>query len=492
MIPIVTPTEMAAIDEAAPEPVDELIERAGAALARRAVRLLGGTYGRRVVVIAGKGNNGADGRAAAVRLRGRGVRVAVIDATDAPLSLPAADLVIDAAYGTGFRGEWNPPDPGDSPVLACDIPSGVDGVTGGSRGALRATATVTFAALKPGLLLGDGAVLAGRIEVADIGLDATSARAQLVERSDAVAVVPRRSRQAHKWQSGVRIVGGSPGMSGAAYLCARAAGRAGAGMVVCSAPGVAAQDLALPTEAVGRSLPGDGWVAEVLDDIDRFAALVIGPGLGRDEATLAAARELLAAAPVPVIVDADGLMAVAGHEHVARNRLGPTVLTPHDGEFAALTGERPAADRFGAVRDVAARYGCTVLLKGATTLVADPPGEVAAVSTGDARLATAGTGDVLSGVLAAFVGTAASDGAGPTPERLRAAVAGAAWVHGAAARRGPAAGMLSTDLPDLVGAELASLAAHSPDLRPNRAESGRSGRKLREVRPRDASWDRGQ
>jgi NAD(P)H-hydrate repair Nnr-like enzyme with NAD(P)H-hydrate dehydratase domain len=166
------------------------------------------------------------------------------------------------------------------------------------------------------------------------------------------------------------------------------------------------------------------------------------------------------------------------------------VLTPHDGEFAALTGERPGADRMGAVRDAAARYSSTVLLKGATTLVGGPDGEVAAVTSGDARLATAGTGDVLSGVLAAFVGATAS-GAQATPARLQAAVAGAAWVHGAAALRAPAAGLVSSDLPDLIGAELASLAAHSPNVRPNRAVSGGSGRKLRRGADPDASWGGG-
>ena len=139
-----------------------LIGRAGAAVARHALDLLGGAYGRRVVVVAGKGNNGADGRAAAERLRRRGVRTEVIDAASAPERLPDADLVIDAAYGTGFRGEYQPPDPGGAPVLAVDIPSGVAGVTGAVHGrALAAVRTVTFAALKPGLLFHPGRGLAG-------------------------------------------------------------------------------------------------------------------------------------------------------------------------------------------------------------------------------------------------------------------------------------------------------------------------------------------
>jgi len=191
VIPIVTPEEMGAIDAAAPESVEVLIGRAGAAVARAVVDLLGGTYGRRVVVLAGKGNNGNDGRDAARRLRRRGMRVHVLDAADLPQALPACDLVIDAAFGTGFRGEWTPPTV-SAPVLAVDIPSGVDGLTGQMPGgALIAARTVTFAALKPGLLLPPGADRAGQVDVADIGLDVTGARTHVVEGADVAAWLPR-------------------------------------------------------------------------------------------------------------------------------------------------------------------------------------------------------------------------------------------------------------------------------------------------------------
>ena len=164
MIPIVTPDQMAAIDAAATEPVEVLIDRAGRAVAREALRMLGGGYGRRVVVLEGKGNNGNDGRAATRHLRSRGVRVAEFDAASPPSTLPPTDLVIDAAYGTGFRGTFHAPrlaDP-DTPVLAVDIPSGVSGLTGTASGdPFHADVTVTFAALKPGLLVGDGPVYAG-------------------------------------------------------------------------------------------------------------------------------------------------------------------------------------------------------------------------------------------------------------------------------------------------------------------------------------------
>ena len=182
MIPIVTPEEMAAIDAAAPEPVDVLIERAGSAVARMARQMLGGTYGRTVDVIAGKGNNGNDGRAAARLLAAPACACARSTPPTARRACPDADLVIDAAYGTGFQGEWRAPRVGATPVLAVDIPSGVDGLTGeAARGVLAADRTVTFAALKPGLVLAAGRNLAGDVEVVDIGLDTGRARAHVVE-----------------------------------------------------------------------------------------------------------------------------------------------------------------------------------------------------------------------------------------------------------------------------------------------------------------------
>ena len=172
-MPIVTPAEMGRIDAEAPEPVDVLIARAGSAVARTAVEMMGGTYGRRVVVLPGKGNNGNDGRDAARRLRGRGVRVRRDRRRRRTIAAPGCDLVIDAAFGTGFRGTFRAPRPmPGTAVLAVDIPSGVDGLTGEqSEQVLAADATVTFAALKPGLVFGAGLGLAGRVRVADIGLD---------------------------------------------------------------------------------------------------------------------------------------------------------------------------------------------------------------------------------------------------------------------------------------------------------------------------------
>ena len=343
MIPILTPEEMAAVDDAAPEPVEVLIERAGAAVAHHALALLGGGYGRRVVVLAGKGNNGADGRAAAKRLRRRGVRVDEIDAQAAPPRLPSADLVIDAAYGTGFRGEHYAPDPADAPVLAVDIPSGIDGATGEERGrSLAAVRTVTFAALKPGLVLEPGRSRAGRVVVADIGLDVGAPSAAVVEACDVRGWLAPRAATAHKWTASVAVIAGSATMPGAGHLAAAAAQRAGAGMVILGSPGLV-DDPARPTEAVGLELPRDGWADAVLDAARRVQALVIGPGLGTAAATRSAVVDVLARADHPVVVDGDGLTALGEDaSRVLPARAGPTVLTPHDGEFERLAGSRPS------------------------------------------------------------------------------------------------------------------------------------------------------
>ena len=452
MIPVVTPAEMGEIDAAAPEPVEELIERAGAAVARAAVAMLEGTYGRQVVVIAGKGNNGNDGRAAARRLARRGVAVRIAEAADLPARLDRADLVIDAAYGTGFRGSWDGPDTGDAKVLAVDIPSGVDGLTGAAGdGVLHADRTVTFAALKPGLLLPPGSIYPGAVEVADIGLDVSRARAHLVTADDVGRWLVPRAADAHKWHAAVAVVAGSPGMTGAARLVTAAAMRAGAGYVRLSTPG-GQHDPGVPTEAVTRSLPPASWAGAVTKDLDRFKALVVGPGLGRSDATTAEVRELVAAAQAPVVVDGDGLFALAwsadGAASLLRDRPGPTVLTPHDGEYGLLAGRKPGPDRLAAARELAAATGAVVLLKGPATIVAEPAGAVLISTAGDERLATAGTGDVLSGIVGALL-------AQEVPA-FRAAAA-AAWLHGSAAQRGPVRGLVASDLPGLLPGVLESL-----------------------------------
>jgi NAD(P)H-hydrate epimerase len=440
VIPVVTPEEMGAIDRAAPEPVEVLISRAGGAVARAALELMGGGYGRRVVVIEGKGNNGNDGREAARRLRARGVKVTENDAAAPPESLPPCDLVIDAAFGTGFRGVWEAPnvEPG-TPVLAVDIPSGVDGRTGEASGrVLHADRTVTFAALKPGLLLHPGADLAGEVSVADIGLDVSSARIHEVEPIDVARWYPRRGATAHKWQAAVWVIGGSPGLEGAAVLTSTAAMRAGAGYVRWSSPGEV-PSLLKPTEVVGTALPETGWAGAALDDAHRFKCITVGNGLGLGDLHRADVRRLVAEAPIPVVVDADALTHLG--DRAADVTTETTILTPHDGEYARLMGGRPGPDRVAAAREASAKLGAIMVLKGPTTVVAEPSGRVLLCTAGDARLATLGTGDVLAGVIAALV----ARGLDP----FEAAAAGA-YLHGAAGALGWRHGLVASDVATLL------------------------------------------
>ena len=273
-----------------------------------------------------------------------------------------------------------------------------------------------------------------------------------------------RPRDAHKWQSAVAVVAGSPGMTGAAALCAHAAYRAGAGMVRLGIPG--ADPAELPAgEAVGAALPEAGWCADALTMAQRCRGLVVGPGLGRAETTGAQVRATVAAATMPTVVDADGLYALgtgdaiaavvsgadagvegAGSDAGARGRA--VVLTPHDGEFARLAGGPPGSDRIAAATALAARTGAVVLLKGPTTVVSDPTGSVLLATAGSPRLATAGTGDVLSGAIGAFIAR------GVDPHH---AAALAAHVHGRAAALGPAEGLVAQDLADLLGTWLSAI-----------------------------------
>jgi len=414
-----------------------LVGLAGRRLAAHAKRILGpNPSGRRVVIVAGKGTNGADGRVAARWLGSWGCHVMVLDAAALPAKLPAVALVVDAAYGTGFSGAYDPPDPGWANVLACDVPTGVDGDTGAVAQAVRADETVTFGAEKLGLLLGDGPDHTGRVHVEPLGLDCSRARAWLLEDGD-VGLVPPRPRQGHKWTAAVLVVAGSPGMLGAAHLCATAAMRGGAGYALLASPGCAATDLP-PGEHVGRSLPAQGWEAEALPLLERVRAVAMGPGLGASRATAEGVAAVLAAFSGPVVLDADALTGLDLDQLAGRR--ADTVLTPHEGEFTRLFGPI-GQDRITAVVAAAARSRSIVLLKGPTTVVADPSGGVRLAAAGTTRLATAGTGDVLTGLVAALLarGVPALD-----------AAALAAHAHGAAALLGPSWGLVAGDLPTLI------------------------------------------
>ena len=444
MIPVVTPARMAEIDAAAVDRIDELIDRAGRAVARSAIRMLGGSYGRRVVVLAGPGNNGADGRVAARHLERRGVRVTVVDALVAPSVLPAADLVIDAAFGNGLTRAYVAPGvAATTPVLAVDIPSGVDGSTGERLGApLRADRTVTFQALKPGLVLEPGRGLAGSVEVADVGLSLGEVSVHGVDASDIGALLASRPVDDHKWLSGVRIVGGSPGMTGAAWLAARSAQRCGAGIVQLSMPGARGDEG--PIESVGLPLPLESWADAAFATIDdRLRAVLVGPGLGPvGELELTAACGL----DQPVVFDGDALRPEL--LPLLAERRAVTVLTPHDGEWRRIAGP-DESDRIGAAQVFAKRHRVTVVRKGPSTIVAAPDGSARVVTSGAPALATAGTGDVLAGAIVALL---ARGHDGPDASTI------AAYVHGAAgAQLGP--GLVASEVADLLPTVIADLRA---------------------------------
>jgi hydroxyethylthiazole kinase-like uncharacterized protein yjeF len=447
--PVLTRQEMRAADAAALIDVshDTLVHRAGTAVTQAALRLLDGGYGAHVVVIAGKGSNGADARVAADGLSRRGAKVTIIGAADLPPSLPACDLVIDGAYGTGFHGTFDMPElPAGTPVLAIDIPSGVDADSGVASGsAVRADATVTFAAVKPGLLQGDGPSHCGDIQVVDIGIAIGTPKAALLEDADIAALLPSRSRDGHKWKAAVGIAAGSLGMEGAAVLCSLGALRAGSGMVRLGSPGN--PTTWQPVEAVRMTLPPGDWSDAFLRGVAKCRATVIGPGLGTDETTRDAILTVIRKLDGPLVIDADGLHALGGADEakaLLAQRTAPTVLTPHDGEYARLAGHAPGSDRLAAARELAERLGAIVLLKGPLTVVAtnqDRRPDVLLSAAGGTALATAGTGDVLSGVIGAFL-------ARGVPAHAAAALA--AHVHGRAGALGSKEGLVAGDLPALV------------------------------------------
>jgi NAD(P)H-hydrate epimerase len=433
-----------ALELAGPGNEQLFINRAGYATARVARTMLGGCYGKRVVVVAGKGHNGDDGRVAASHLSEWGASVRVVNAKDANglfIDTRIADLVLDAAYGIGFHGSWTPPIVFDVPVLAVDIPSGLNALDGTVEGGvLAADRTVTFAAPKTGMLLGDGPALCGEIDVVDVGIDPLDdVDTFLIDTTDVALWLPARERTDHKWTHAVRVVAGSPGMGGAASLVSAAAMRAGAGMVHLSWR-AGNESFSPPTEVVGRALPTESWGDFVSYDINRFSALVVGPGLGRGDDVAAEVRSILHTCDVPVVIDGDGIVAAIDPEGsyktlLARN--ADTVLTPHDGEFAALGGDVHASDRIAATRDLAIRTGSTILRKGPTTIVADSLGTVYLVVSGDERLATAGTGDVLAGIIGAFIAR------GMTSVEAAAA---AACVHGMAGVQCQTEGVIARDI----------------------------------------------
>jgi ADP-dependent NAD(P)H-hydrate dehydratase / NAD(P)H-hydrate epimerase len=433
-----------AIDEQGVPSLD-LMERAGAGLAR--VTAAEASAGP-VRIVVGMGNNGGDGLVVARLLREDGREVDVLAAADLsdlrgdaranlerlPGSPPepfAADrldgsgAVVDALLGTGFEGSPREPlasaiaaiNAQDAPVVACDVPSGVNASSGEVEGeAVRARATATFHGPKVGLFVEPGKEHAGRVETIEIGIPRGApgaARAGLISER-VLELYPRRSRRGSKFAAGVVVVaGGSLGLTGAPTMAARSAQRAGAGYVQVAVPGPVqpAVDLRL-LEQMSRGLPdADGFhtpegVQLVEEMAERAGAVVLGPGLGRDDGAQEFARGVARSVEVPLLVDADGLNAHAGSVELFRERHAPTVLTPHEAELGRLLeigSDVVARHRLTYARDAAARSGAVVLLKGDDTIVALPSGEVAVSPGGTPALATAGTGDVLSGLIGALL-----------------------------------------------------------------------------------------
>jgi hydroxyethylthiazole kinase-like uncharacterized protein yjeF len=447
--PLYTAEEMRACDrwaiEEAGVPSLDLMERASLGLARVTAGLA--VSGAPIRIVIGSGNNGGDGLAAARLLReeGREVDVLAVSSLDRlsddaysnlqrlpgepPEPFDAAGLegsgaIVDALLGTGFEGEPREPVAGaiaainrqDAPVVACDVPSGVDATTGEAVFAVSADVTVTFHGSKIGLHVAPGAAHSGRVEMVEIGIPSGAPppeRAGLIA-DRVIELFPRRQRFGSKFDSGVvAIAGGARGLTGAPTMVALAAARAGAGYVQVGVPG--SIEVALEPRLLEQMTRGldevDGahspaGVEGFLELARRAGAVVLGPGLGRSESAAAFARDVAAAVEAPLLIDADGLNAHVGVLESLRDRSAPTVLTPHAGELGRLlerSSQEVDAQRLAAAREAAERSGAVVLLKGDDTIVATPAGLVAVSPGATPALATAGTGDVLSGLIGALL-----------------------------------------------------------------------------------------
>ncbi|MFD6659814.1 NAD(P)H-hydrate dehydratase [Streptomyces parvus] len=436
-------------------PEGALMQRAAAGLAAACGDLLrrnGRVYGSRVLLLVGSGDNGGDALYAGARLarRGAGVRALLLapdrahpgglaafraaggQVVDGPDGLGVLDLVVDGITGIGGRGGLRE-DATElvhtvardrTPVISVDLPSGVEADTGEVHGeAVRADATVTFGTYKPGLLIDPAAEHAGALRLVDIGLGPELPEPpdlEALQYADVAALLPVPGAESDKYRRGVvGVVAGSERYPGAAVLAVAGALRGGAGAVRYVGPGADAVIARFP-EALVHAVPPS--------KAGRVQAWVVGPGLGDGRAAEAAVADVLAA-DVPVLVDADGLRLLDAE--TVRTRTAPTVLTPHAGEAAALLGtarEEVESGRLTAVRELAARYRATVLLKGSTTLIAEARDTPVRVNpTGTAYLATAGSGDVLSGLTGSLLA------AGLAP---RDAASVGAYLHGLAARHG--------------------------------------------------------
>jgi ADP-dependent NAD(P)H-hydrate dehydratase / NAD(P)H-hydrate epimerase len=476
--PLYTAAEMRAAEEAYDRPMLELMERAGAAAAESVLSRY--PDAKTIAVWCGAGSNGGDGFVVARKLHEAGRTVEIVlagpeekiagDAKEnlerarklkIPFTEPGSgDVAVDALFGTGFSGK-----PRDEaarliealnelgvPILAVDVPSGVDASTGEVAGAaVRADSTVTFHARKVGLVVAPGRFHAGEVEVADIGLAPGRTRHEHVT-GDILTEIPRRGPSDNKYTAGaVLVVGGSTGKTGAPSLTAEAALRAGAGIVTACVP--ASLNLVFEQrllEVMSRPCADEEGVMTmdaadvILEAAEKATAVAIGPGLGRNDAVRGLVGYLLDRLDKPVVLDADGLWALEGHLDWVFSRDAPTVLTPHAGELARLQGRDSSAvsaRRLNAVQAGADDVGAVVLLKGADTLVASPGRGVLVCDLGNPGLATAGTGDVLTGIVVALL----AKGMDAKVAAAAAAAAGGEAAQLAGERHGTA-GMIASDV----------------------------------------------
>lgn len=453
----------------------ELMHRAGSAAAEIIMQKYG-CNGKKITVICGKGNNGGDGCVIAGILSGNGADVTVVTPFGTPTTENAeyyyrqlslvkksddgdfenSDIIIDALFGIGLDRKL---DSGTvklierinrSPALkiAVDIPSGVEADSGRILGAaVECNLTVTFIALKPGLLLPDGSDFCGEITVADIGVAPTVFSALTTEKP----VFKKRRRNSHKGTFGTALtVTGSYGMAGAAILSARSALRSGAGIVKCvlcesiypaftsSVP----EAVCLPSQEHNGTLRFDEQL--IAKALKGSSAVLIGCGLGVSPDTQKIIENIIKISEVPVVIDADGINALCGRIDIIKNSKAPVILTPHPGEMArlcSLSVKEIEADRENIARCFAVKYGCTLVLKGANTIIAAQNGDIFYNLTGNPGMSTGGSGDVLAGMIVSLLAQGI--------EPIKAACA-AVYLHGeagdkAAAKRGERA-MLPTDM----------------------------------------------
>jgi len=458
MDPVYEAAEMRVADAWAIEergvPEADLMERAGLGLARVTAAVAGDGPLR---IVVGKGNNGGDGRVAARFLEEDGYVVELLDGTE-PFErerLEGSGAIVDALLGTGFEGAPREPvasaiwaiNEQDAPVVACDVPSGVNASTGEIEAeAVSATVTATFHGSKVGLHVNPGKQHSGRVELIEIGIPrgAPTPCAAGLTGERVLALYPRRSATGSKFASGVVVVaGGSMGLTGAPTMAARSASRAGAGYVQVAVPGPVQPTVELRLlEQMSRGLPDDdgfhtpAGVADVEEMAERAGAVVLGPGIGRADGAQEFARRVALAVEVPLLVDADGLNAHAGRLELFGEREAPTVLTPHEAELGRLLEvdtREVAAHRLAHAREAAELSGAIVLLKGDDTIIARPGGPVAINPGGTPALATAGTGDVLSGL----IGTLLAKGIDAFEAAALGALAHVLAAGAAAERLGP-------------------------------------------------------